>query len=72
MRFRLWETAGWFLILLALALVWMALGYVETRQVVEAGIVVMAATVIFRGGLLLVRIATAARVCLQERSRDTP
>lgn len=70
LRLRLWEIAGWFLILLALALVWMALGYVESRQVVEGSVVVFAATVIFRGGILLIRIATAARICLSEGRRE--
>ncbi|MCA8997535.1 MAG: hypothetical protein KDA80_11120 [Planctomycetaceae bacterium] len=64
MFFWIREILGWCLVLAGIVLVGMALTFVEDRQVVEAGVVVMAATLIFRGGLLLIRISTAARICL--------
>lgn len=65
MFFWVREIAGWMLVLLGLGLVGLALSFLSDRQVVEGGVATMAALFIFRGGLLLIRISTAARVCLQ-------
>ena len=67
MSFSLRETAGWLLILFGLVLIRTALGFVESRQVVEAGIVVMASGIVFRAGTYLIRLATASRICTTAR-----
>ncbi len=70
MFFVIRETAGWFLIVAALYLIQLAvLDYLrpEKGQVVEAGIVVMASMFVFKGGIHLIRVATAARICMHPR-----
>ncbi len=68
MFFVIRETAGWFLIVAALYLIQLALlDYVEAGKVVEAGIVVMASMFVFKGGIHLIRVATAARICMLPR-----
>jgi hypothetical protein len=64
------EAAGWLLVLAALYLVRMGIGYVsnpEDARIVEAGVVMLAAMGLLRAGILLVRISTAARICRREQ-----
>ena len=70
MIFILREVAGWLLVVLALALVYMALGFVNSRQVVEAMVAVLAANFIFRGGIQLIKASTAARICLTAKQSE--
>lgn len=68
MFFVIRETAGWLLIVAALYLIQLALlDYVQHGKVVEAGIIVMAAMFVFKGGIHLIRVATAARICMSTR-----
>lgn len=62
--FRTREIAGWLLVLSGLFLIGLALDFVGNRQVFEASIVVFAAMVVFKGGIHLVKVATAAHICL--------
>lgn len=60
------EIAGWALVIFALVLIQMGLGYLsnlERPQVVEAGVVMLGALGLLRAGVLLIRISTAARIC---------
>lgn len=60
------ELAGWLLVLIALYLMRMALGFItdlETPRVIEAGVIVLASLGVLRAGILLIRISTAARIC---------
>ena len=69
--FRTREIAGWLLVLFSLYLIRLALDFVNTRQVVEASVVVFAAIGVFRGGIHLIKVATAARICLAvDQTRD--
>ncbi len=68
--FRTREIAGWGLVLFGLYLIRMALGFVDDRKVVEASVVVFAAMAVFRGGIQLVKVATAARICLAAEQRS--
>ena len=70
MPFSLREAAGWLLILFGLVLIRTGLGFVESRQVVEAGIVMMASGIVFRAGTYLIRLATASRICLAARQSE--
>jgi hypothetical protein len=67
--FRTREIAGWLLVLFGLYLIRMALDFVGNRQVVEASVVVFAAMAVFRGGIHLVKVATAAHICLVAERR---
>lgn len=62
--FRIREILGWLLIMSGLSLIWVAFEYAEDRKAVEASVHVFAAMFVFRGGIQLVKVATAARICL--------
>lgn len=64
------ELAGWLMTVAALGLVWIALQYVDNRQVIEAGVVVMAATLLLRSGLSLVRLSAATRIVLRAENQS--
>ena len=66
------EIAGWALIIFALYLIRTGLVFVldlENPRIVEAAIVSMAGLGVLRGGILLVRISTAARMCSFDHSK---
>ena len=71
MLFWIREIAGWLLVLVSLVMVWMGLTFVsdsDTPRIVEAGLILFAALGLLRMGILLIRISTAARICLKEPS----
>ena len=78
MRFWTREIAGWFLVLLGLYFFFLAyfmLSKPGEHPIVEAGEVSVIGFVIFRGGIHLLKVAVAARVCMQavdELSGDRP
>ncbi len=72
MFFWLREIAGWLLVLCSLLLGRLALIYVDNRQVVEAGVVVLLALGILRAGILLIRISTAARISETGAAASSP
>jgi len=67
--FRTREIAGWLLVLGGLYLIYEALVHVGNRRVVEASVVVFAAMAVLRGGIHLVKVATAAHICLAAERR---
>ena len=76
MRFWIRETAGWLLLLLGLFLFWVCLALLlnERPQYIQAGPLTLIAIIVFRGGIHLLKVAVAARVCLhaqRETSRHT-
>jgi len=71
--FWLREIFGW--ILVAVALVVLRIGInlalnTEDTKIVEASMVLFAALGILRGGILLIRISTTARICQMDRDVD--
>ena len=56
------ELIGWLLVATGLYLTWTALEFVRYRQVIEAGVMIPAAIMIFRGGIHLIKVSTAARI----------
>jgi len=71
MLFWIREIVGWLLVVAALALVWVGMAFVsdpDTPRVVKAGLILFAAMGLLRMGILLIRISTAARICLKEPS----
>jgi hypothetical protein len=65
MFFWIRELAGWGLIALSMVLANIALMYVGNRQVVEAALVGLILLSFFKGGILLIRISTAARIAMK-------
>lgn len=60
------EIAGWLLVLIAIYLIRIAVVFVtdlEAPRVLEAGVIVLGGLGILRAGILLIRMATAARIC---------
>ena len=62
MLFIVREIVGWAFVVIALVLVRTALAYVESRQVIEAAVVVFLCSLFMRSGIHLVRVSTAARI----------
>lgn len=64
MRILFCELAGWLFVALGLYGYWICLAYIAsaTPRVIEAAIVAGVSTMLFRGGLVFVRIAIAARI----------
>ncbi|MBI1311880.1 hypothetical protein GC176_11355 [bacterium] len=67
--FSIRELAGWGLIAIALMFVWSAFDFLESQKVVEASVTVFAASFVFRGGIHLVKMATAARVVVEANQK---
>lgn len=70
MLFWIREIAGWILVVIALVLVRLGVDFVSdpsSPRIVEAGVIMFAALGLLRFGVLLIRISTAARICLKEQ-----
>lgn len=64
------EIAGWALVVFALVMLYIGLGYVtnlERPKVVEATAIMFAALGVMRAGIMLIRLSTAARICQADR-----
>lgn len=59
------EIAGWVLLVLGLWLFYMSYVFVTNRSYVASGPTVLMGIVVFRGGIHLLKVAVAARVCQQ-------
>jgi hypothetical protein len=68
MRFWWRELAGWALVLLSLVVffvcVWVLV--VDPHHVFESGPLAFIGFILFRGGIQLLKVAVAARICTQE------
>ena len=65
------EIAGWALVGLSLFLIWWGIDWVSNHadpKIVEAGVLMFAATAVLRAGILLVRVSTAARIFAKEHA----
>lgn len=69
MRFWLRELAGWALVIVGLYffLICLTLLINEPRSYLEAGPLTLIGIIVFRGGIHLLKVAMAARVCLYAR-----
>ncbi|MFO0948042.1 MAG: hypothetical protein U1D30_19320 [Planctomycetota bacterium] len=69
MLVTLWvrEIAGWMLLALGLLLFLYCLSFLGDRRVIEGSVTASIGVVVFRGGIHLVKVATAARVVLRGR-----
>jgi hypothetical protein len=72
MRFWWRELAGWALVLLSLGVFvlcgWMLLGHF----VLESGPLAFIGFILFRGGIQLLKVAVAARICTQDAEPTPP
>lgn len=68
MRFWLREIAGWLLVGLGLAVFYVCFVLLVNHYVLEGGPLSLVGIVLFRGGIHLLKVAVAARVC--ERALD--
>jgi hypothetical protein len=72
MTYWLREAAGWLLLLAGLWFFGLAYDYCERLKVFEAGVMAVIGIVVFRGGIHLLKVAVAARVCRQAQDRLYP
>src|SRR5262249_50061637 len=72
MRFWVPGIAGWFLVLLGLFLFYASYTFLvrePSSKILEAGPMAFIAFIIFRGGIHLLKVAMAARVCLHAQQK---
>jgi hypothetical protein len=73
MSFWLREIAGWLLVLISLWVFYLCLdlllNYNNPPQVLQAGPLVIIGIILFRGGIHLLKVAVAARICLKAQDR---
>jgi hypothetical protein len=64
MRFWLRELMGWFLVALGLFVFYLCFQLLVNHYILEGGPLTLVGIIIFRGGIHLLKVAVAARVCL--------
>ncbi|MEI6324737.1 MAG: hypothetical protein WCO91_04750 [Gemmataceae bacterium] len=77
MAYWLREIAGWLLILAGLWLMGIVIEFCQNRWILEAAIIAVMAVFVFRGGIHLLKVAIAARICREawvrgEAAGETP
>lgn len=72
MRFWLRELAGWALILLGLGAFGKSIWLLNQHYWIEAGVPSFIGFFLFRGGIHLLKVAVAARICLQAQDKLRP
>jgi hypothetical protein len=72
MSFWLREIFGWFLVIVGLLLFYECYRLVEQSRIFELGPLSIIGIVVFRGGVHLLKVAVAARICREARDRTKP
>ena len=72
MSFWLREIFGWLLLVSGLVLIYECFLLIQERRIWETGPLSVIAIVVFRGGIHLLKVAVAARICAQARQRTQP
>lgn len=71
MRFWTREIAGWLSLLLGLFGFYVCYVLLMSRAIIEAGPMTLISIFLFRGGIQLLKMATAAGICLEAQRRVT-
>jgi hypothetical protein len=66
------EIAGWLLVLIGLWMFFECYDLIRARRVVEAGSFSIIGIVVFRGGIHLLKVGVAARICREARLGAKP
>jgi hypothetical protein len=66
------EVAGWVLMVLGLWLFYQSYALLMNRMIVQSGPTVLMGIVVFRGGIHLLKVAVAARVCQRAPAESRP
>ena len=71
MRFWIREIAGWALVLLGLYVLFICLVFLVNSppRILTSGPLTLIGIIVFRGGIHLLKVAVAARVCLQVQDK---
>jgi hypothetical protein len=72
MRFWIREAAGWVLVLLGLAAFGLAIWFLLNGRYIATGPASLIGIFLFRGGIHLLKVAVAARICLQAQEKARP
>ncbi len=72
MNYWVREVAGWLLVGLGLLVFVTVYDFCERRAIFEAGIFAVVGIFVFRGGIHLLKVAVAARICAQAQDRLYP
>jgi hypothetical protein len=65
MNFWLRELAGWALVMIGLAIFGLSIVFLQRHFMIEGPSLIVVGFIVFRGGIHLLKVAVAARVCLQ-------
>lgn len=66
------EIAGWLLVGVGILIFVTVYEFCERRWIFEAGILAVVGIFVFRGGIHLLKVAVAARVCRQALEKPAP
>jgi hypothetical protein len=72
LRYLVRELAGWFLVGLGLCVFYLVYVFCEARYILEAIPLTIVGIFIFRGGIHLLKMAVAARICREAQDRLYP
>jgi hypothetical protein len=72
MRYWLRELAGWLLVGIGLLMFYLTYLYCDSRYILRAWPMAVSAIFVFRGGVHLLKVAIAARVCVMAQERLYP
>jgi hypothetical protein len=72
MTYWLREAGGWLLLIVGLYFFVLAYDYCEGHNIFEAWVMAVIGIFVFRGGIHLLKVAVAARVCRQAQDRLYP
>jgi hypothetical protein len=72
MRFWFRELAGWLLVGLGVFVFLLVFSFLLSKGFVEAAVMTVIGVFVFRGGVHLLKVAVAARICQQAQDRLYP
>jgi len=63
------EIAGWLLVAGGLFLIYICYLFLQEKRIIEAGPLSILGIIVFRGGIHLLKVAVAARICREAKER---